>query len=53
VTARVKNVSKNDSDVSMVLAVRSCSYWNRSRGEQDLAEKEFEKKTLKAGESEF
>lgn len=52
VKANVTNVSKENRDVTMILAVRRCSYWNRSQGDQCLAREQFDKKTVKAGETE-
>ena len=50
-TAQVKNVSKDDKDVEMVLAARTCRYWNHSSDDKHLAKEKFVKRTIKPGES--
>lgn len=50
-TALVKNVSKDDKDVEMVLAARTCRYWNHSSDDKHLAKEKFAERTIKPGES--
>lgn len=50
-TAFVKNVSKEDKEVEVVMAARTCRYWNHSSDDKLLAKEKFPKRTIKPGES--
>ncbi|KAK7114384.1 annulin-like isoform X2 [Littorina saxatilis] len=52
ITSYVNNVSKEDKAVDVIMAVRTCTYWNNSVDDKALEKKTLPRKTIKAGQTE-
>ncbi|XP_076448820.1 protein-glutamine gamma-glutamyltransferase Z-like [Babylonia areolata] len=49
VTALVKNISKEDKEVELLMSARTSSYFNNSEYDKDLCKENLGKRTIKAG----